>query len=338
MLGKAVSRILLLGTLLALGQCALGLEVNVLEVDLAVSPGLHPFSFIARNTAEIPETFTIYVGDWDRDEAGQHRFYPPGTLPRSLSPWLTVTPRSFTLAPDETREISGTLRVPPGAEPGTYWGMVFVHGEPRPVEREGTTVMVAKRIGIKIYATVGPLRREGAVQRIEFRGLNPFWLVVHFVNPGLVNLREVQVEVQVYDARGEQLARIVPSPVPCLPGATRWVAVETELRPPPGTYLVVARVDVGGEEIIAAQASLRVRALTLVPIAGGAVPRDLDGDGLYEDLDGSGVFDEADLVLFREHWRSAPVQGNGRAFDFDNSGRVDELDIEALAALLAARD
>jgi len=41
--------------------------------------------------------------------------------------------------------------------------------------------------------------------------------------------------------------------------------------------------------------------------------------------------------LFRDHWKSAPVQGNGRAFDFDNSGRVDELDAERLAAMLTAR-
>ncbi len=115
------------------------------------------------------------------------------------------------------------------------------------------------------------------------------------------------------------------------------MAVETDLRPAPGTYLVVARVDVGGEEIIAAQAYLRVRALTLVPIAGGAVPRDLDGDGLYEDTDGNGTFDEADVDLFRGAWKSAQVQGNARAFDFDNSGRVDELDVESLSATLTAR-
>jgi len=317
---------------------SLGLEVNLLEVDLAVAPGeAYTFSFIVRNETDVPETFTLYTGDWDRDEAGGNRFYPPRTLPRSVAPWLAVAPGTFTLGPGETREVSGTLNVPSGAQPGTYWGIVFVHGEPRPVQQQGTTVMVAKRIGIKVYATVGSAPKEGAVRKIEFRGLNPFWLVVDFVNPGLVNLREVRVEVQVYDAKGDQLARIEPTPIPCLPGATRWIAVETGLRPAPGTYLVVARVDIGREEIIAAQAYLRVRALTLVPIAGGAVPRDLDGDGLYEDTDGNGAFDEADVDLFRGAWKVAQVQGNARAFDFDNSGRVDELDAERLAAILTAR-
>lgn len=320
------------------GLAGLALEVNLLEVDLPAAPGqVHTFSFIARNETEVPETFTIYVGDWDRDEAGGNRFYPPGTLPRSLSRWMTVTPGSFTLGPGETREIRGTVRIPAGAGPGTYWGIVFVHGEPRPVQHQGTTVMVAKRIGIKVYATVGSPPRKGEVRKLEFRGLNPFWLVVEFANAGLVNLREVRVEVQVYDAKGALLARVEPPPVPCLPGSTRRVAVETELRPAPGTYLVVARVDFGGEEVIAAQGYLRVRALALVPLPGGALPRDLDGDGLYEDIDGNGIFDQADVDLFRRHWKSAAVQGNARAFDFDNSGNVDELDVERLSAILTAR-
>ncbi|MDY0392221.1 MAG: dockerin type I domain-containing protein [Candidatus Bipolaricaulis sp.] len=314
-----------------------GLEVNLLEVDLAVAPGqAYTFSFIARNETEAPETFSVYAGDWDRNEMGENRFYPPGTLPRSLCPWLTVTPGSFTLGPGETREIVGTLYVPTSAAPGTHWGIVFVHGEPRPVEHQGTTVMVAKRIGIKVYATVGSAPAEGEVRGVEFRGLNPLWLGVEFTNAGLTNLREVRVEVQIYDAMGERLAEVEPAPVPCLPGASRWVIVETNLRPTPGTYLVVARVDIGGEEILAAQAYLRVRPLSLVPLSGSALPADLDRDGLYEDVDGDGAFTEEDIALFRTHVTSAPVQGNARAFDFNNDGRVDEADVEALTALLAA--
>lgn len=323
---------------IALGFSGAAIEVNLLEVDLAVGPGqLHAFSFIVRNETEVPETFVVYVGDWDRDELGGNRFYPPGTLARSLAPWLALAPASFNLGPGESREVKGTLTVPAGTGVGTYWGIVFIHGEPRPVEHEGTTVLVAKRIGVKIYASVGALHPRVEVRKLEFRGLNPLWLVAELGNTGLANLREVRVEVQVYDAQGDQLARIEPDPVPCLPGDVRWILVETELRPEPGTYLVVARVDPGGEEIIAAQASLRVRALTLVPVAGGRVPRDLDEDGLYEDIDGNGVFDENDVDLFRAQWASAPVQGNARAFDFDNSGRVDERDVEALADLLEAR-
>ena len=323
-------------SILWLGLTGLGLEVDLLEVDLGVSPGqVHTFSFLARNETTVAETFSVYVGDWDRDEMGGNRFYPPGTLPRSLLGWLAVSPASFVLGPGESREVRGTLRTPADAPPGTYWGIVFVHGEPRPVDHGGTTVMVAKRIGIKVYATVGTAPAQGQVRRLEFGGLNPLWIVMEFANPGVVSLRQVRSEVQIYDSQGGLVIQIEPEPFPCLPGGVRRLVVETEFRPAPGMYLVVARVDPGGEEIIAAQAYLRVRPLSLAPIAGDAVPRDLDGDGLYEDLNGDGLFDERDVELFRAAWASPEIQANVRAFDFDNSGRVDERDIDALTALLA---
>lgn len=323
---------------LALGPAlaAAALEVNLLELDLAVVPGqVYPVSFIVRNETAVAEMFSVYLGDWDRDATGENRFYPPGTLPRSLASWLTVAPTSFSLGPGEVREITGTLRVPVGAEVGTHWAIVFVQGEPQPMEYQGTTVMVAKRIGIKIYATVGSPLTAGEVRDLSFRGLNPLWLVVEFANVGLVNLRAVRVGVEIYDATGDVVARAEPDPVPCLPGGVRRVVVATEVRPCPGTYLVVARVDPGGEEVLAAQAYLRVRPLYLVPIGGASVPRDLDGDGLYEDIDGNGVFDEQDVQLFARSWMTPAVQGNWWAFDFDNSGHVDEADVDALAVLLA---
>ncbi|MBC7169404.1 hypothetical protein H5T54_00510 [Candidatus Bipolaricaulota bacterium] len=323
---------------LLLGLTGLALEVDLLEVDLNVAPGqVYTFSFLARNETAVAETFSVYVGDWDRDEAGGNRFYPPGTLPRSLAAWLSVAPGSFSLGPGETREVRGTLHVPADAPVGTHWGIVFVHGEPRPVDHGGTTVMVARRIGIKVYATVGTAPAQGQVRRLEFGGLNPLWVVMEFANPGVVNLRQVRSEVQIYDSQGGQVVQIEPDPFPCLPGGVRRLVVETELRPAPGMYLVVARVDPGGEEIIAAQAYLRVRPLSLAPVAGDAVSRDLDGDGLYEDLDGDEVFAERDVELFRAAWMSPQVQTNVRAFDFNNDGRVDERDVEALTELLASR-
>lgn len=321
--------------LTSLGASAL--EVNLLEVDLAVAPGgRYEFSFVVRNELAVPERLGLYTGDWDRDEWGENRFYPPGTLPRSLAPWITVGPAAFVLGPGEAREIRGLVTVPSGVPAGTYWGIVFVHGEPRPVEYGGTTVMVAKRIGIKVYATVGSSRPQGTVRKIEVRGLNPLWVTLEFANTGAVNLREVRAEFRVYDAQGGELVRVEASAIPSLPGSVRWIVAETDLRPGPGTYVVLARVDYGGEEILGAQATLRVRPLNLVPLAPGlGIPQDLDGDGLHEDVDGNGVFDEADVDLFAQVWNAPGVQGNARAFDFDNSGRVDAADVEALKAILA---
>ena len=321
-----------IGTVCALAPLAVALEVDVLEIEVSAAPGqVRPLTFLVRNETAVAEWFTLYVADWDRDEHGNNRFYPPGTLPRSLAPWLEVSPTSFRLEPGESRQVAGVVRVPAaGVSTGTYWGMVFVQGEPRPVMYQGSVVMVTKRIGIKVYLHVGGVRSAGAIRAVEPRGLNPLWIAVRFENTGAFNLKDMRAQAQVYDSTGKLVAEAVPVTFPCLPGGERWVRLDTELRVGTGTYLVVVKVELPGGSLLATQASLRVRALALAPLSGGESPRDLDGDGLYEDVNGDGSFDDNDVDLFQAQYMGAQVQANWRAFDFNNDGQVDERDVQIL--------
>lgn len=65
-----------------------------------------------------------------------------------------------------------------------------------------------------------------------------------------------------------------------------------------------------------------------------AVPRDLDGDGLYEDLNGNGRADFSDITLFFEHldWiaENEPVS----LFDYNKNGRIDFGDVQVLQELI----
>jgi hypothetical protein len=311
---------------------AWALEVNLLEVDLSGKPGeLLPFSFIVRNELSEPERVTIYLGDWDRDVTGENRFYPPGTVERSASFWVTVAPASFVLSGGEVREISGVVRVPPEVQPGTYWSIVFVQGEPRLVPYQGVMVTVTRRIGIKIYVTIEPAEAKGILRAVEPKGLNPLWVLVKFANVGTRNLREVKGKLRVLDVQGNELVSLPIGPFPCLPGNERWVPVETNLRLSPGTYLVLAELDYGGEAVLAMPVRLVIRPLALRPLEEGlGMPGDLDGDGFFEDLDGDGAFTENDLAVFGRNLNSPLVKANFRAFDFNNDGVVDENDLVRL--------
>jgi hypothetical protein len=314
---------------------AWALEVNLLEVDLSGKPGeLLPFSFIVRNELSEPERVTIYLGDWDRDVTGENRFYPPGTVERSASFWVTVAPTSFVLSGGEVREISGVVRVPQEVQPGTYWSIVFVQGEPRLVPYQGVMVTVTRRIGIKIYVTIEPAEAKGILRAVEPKGLNPLWVLVKFANVGIRNLREVKGKLRVLDVQGNELVSLPIGPFPCLPGNERWVPVETKLRLSPGTYLVLAELDYGGEAVLAMPVRLVIRPLALRPLEEGlGMPGDLDGDGFFEDLDGDGAFTENDLAVFGRNLTSPLVKANFRAFDFNNDGVVDENDLAALEKL-----
>jgi P pilus assembly chaperone PapD len=327
--------------ILALGAVILpsaALEVSQIEFDLQVpAGGSGTYSFLVHNDEQITDDIKIYLVDWDRDAEGNHRFYEPGSLPRSNTSWITVTPTSFSLRPDEAREVRFTITVPPDVQ-GTYWGMIMVEGRPRPQEREGATVLVVPRFGIKVYVTPPWTGTSaGRITKVQRLGLNPLTFLIGFENTGDVHLR-VSGEVQVLDGRGELVEKIAVAQFPILPGAVREVrASGSAPRPAPGRYYALAVLDFGSPDYLpAGQLIFDVPELRLVPIGGAASPpRDLDGDGFFEDVDGDGAFTSADPDLLEANLTTAAVQNNWPAFDFDNDGDADGEDVALLRGLLS---
>jgi len=249
--------------ILALGCVGQALQINQIEFDLKVDPGkTYTLSFQVRNDAQVSQTITVYLGDWDRSPTGEHRYYPPGTLERSLCEWLTVVPTRIVLAPGETGQITATLTVPSPEErelAGTYWGMIFVQGEPRPMEVEGTVVMAVERFGVKVYATVaGTARTAGVVRKVEAQATSDGVLVkIEYQNTGNVH-QEVGGTVRVIDRKGDIVQEKEVEPAPVLPGAERIFEVTLPALPP-GIYQVQAMLDYGGEVMVAGVTGLRVR-------------------------------------------------------------------------------
>ena len=71
-----------------------------------------------------------------------------------------------------------------------------------------------------------------------------------------------------------------------------------------------------------------------------SLPRDLDGDGLYEDVDGDGALTVADVQALLVHRERAPVRNNPAAFDFSPDSppdRVTRRDVQALFDRLLSR-
>jgi PKD repeat protein/sugar lactone lactonase YvrE len=67
---------------------------------------------------------------------------------------------------------------------------------------------------------------------------------------------------------------------------------------------------------------------SLLPVSGGiGVPRDLDGDGLYDDLNGNGRLDFADVTLFFAQMTWIAANEPVAAFDFNGNGRIDFADV-----------
>ncbi len=66
------------------------------------------------------------------------------------------------------------------------------------------------------------------------------------------------------------------------------------------------------------------------PVA-GVVPRDLDGDGLYEDLNGNGRLDYDDVVRLFRYFDEPAIRECWQLYDFNRNGRLDYDDIVMLS-------
>ena len=67
----------------------------------------------------------------------------------------------------------------------------------------------------------------------------------------------------------------------------------------------------------------------------GAVPRDPDGDGLYEDINGDGKVDFTDVSLYYQNWHWIQSSEPVALFDYNHNGIIDFEDIVLLNQKLA---
>jgi hypothetical protein len=85
--------------------------------------------------------------------------------------WVQFSQTKFHLAPGASQKITYTLQVPPQADAGGHYGIIFAETQPT-APAAGTSVIRKKRVGMIIYATVnGNYKTEGKA----LGGDIPFW-------------------------------------------------------------------------------------------------------------------------------------------------------------------
>lgn len=255
---------------------------------------------------------------------------------RSAVDWIDVDTGEFSLEPGEDRRIPFSVSVPEGVD-GTHWAAIYVKSEPASEDREGTTIVAVKRFAVKVYLTTpGTSQQEAYVTDFSAitRSIPKFELTLE--NRGNVELG-VSGELRLRDETGEVVDAIDISSFEILPGYKRELTIEGEeaTKLSPGKYNALAVLDYGGENKIGKSLSFRVKELDLQPIGSSpSLPKDPDGDGLYEDIDGNGSLERIDALVFSFNFDKDYIQENGRAFDFNLDGKVDMKDAEELMELV----
>jgi len=193
---------------------------------------------------------------------GEPVYLDPGSHPRSLARWLSYRPLSFVLQPKEVREVRYTIEVPPNAQDGTYWAVLFFDSGPlRENPTKGIGVRFRVRVGHVIYVNVGRITRSGRIEGLRYlppRGKHPAQLRIKFRNTGngLMRLNGV---AELRDPGGKLVAKAVVNNAASLPGTAYEIAARFDRPPPPGRYVALVKLDYGEAAVILGEDEVVVR-------------------------------------------------------------------------------
>ena len=204
------------------------------------------------NDSDKAVTVNAYVQDFSLAPSfdGKQKFLPIGSLPRSCSKWVSISPPIFILGPREKKELVYSLKIPEGAN-GSYWGILFFRQAAEVLDikaegRFGAGLGITISNGYSIFVRAGESRKQagienvvGAVNKIE----------ADFVNAGNILLRS-EGSFYVMDEEGTAMDRGEIKKVYLPPDEK--VSFETRFSEdlPEGNYTAVITFDLGDEDAL----------------------------------------------------------------------------------------
>lgn len=237
------------------------------EQGMTVLPAAVAFNLINGQSASkkitvtnrLPERnqYKVFIGDWERDSMGGHKYYPANTLPRSCARWVTVDKEIFELEPDSATTVTIRLQIPDSIEAiqQMKWAMVFVQlvNEEKPVTSEKDIVQQVVynfRMGIHVYQTPSVLKHV-LLKMVGFKPVvNMKDSIVYqmtCVNEGSQQLR-VKTSFEVTNLTTGEKFKVTPKDFPMFPSQRRVVYYQLPKGIAPGKYSILATAD-GGDDM-----------------------------------------------------------------------------------------
>lgn len=198
--------------------------------------------------------FTLYLNDWIRDTLGGHAYYPPNTIDRSCSRWVSLDKNFIELQPGESTQLTVTLKVPDSADAVNKmsWSMLFIETVQEKKSDDNKAVQATVnnllRVGVHIYETP-PAVSAKAIKVIDLRPIpevaNAYYLFCQ--NTGDV-MMECKAYLELTSLTSGESTKLENVEFPMFPGQKRYVAFEVPKNMPAGDYSVLGVLD-GGEDL-----------------------------------------------------------------------------------------
>jgi hypothetical protein len=265
--------ILTLSIFVKLSQAQPGISGQSMEVsppsqEISVKPGeLVSIKSKIRNRTNSPLPITVRIEDFMASgDEGQVALTDQG--PWAVSNWTTLTPTSFTLEPNETKEVVATARIPAnGAAGGRYGSFVFLaSGKAEP----GKAILSQEIASLFLLDIAGPKVEKLDIMSFtvpSFLEFGPVPFTLTYKNSGNVHLKSNGI-IAISDMFGNKVADLVQTGTNIFPGAERKVNVSWGDKFLFGRYTALAIINTGGtkNDTITSTASFTVFPVRIVAI------------------------------------------------------------------------
>ncbi len=233
------------------------LVVDPLEIVLT---GVRPVALVTvRNESALAQQATLSIGDWDRGEAGENRFFAGGTQKGSCAALIHAYPLAVRVEPHALQSIR--IALDGGAPRTECWSVVFVEQAAPQAPSGRFGISYAFRTGVKVYAAPIASMRDGEIDSVivqrESTGGPRQQLVVQFHNVGSAH-ETAHGTVEIRRPDNSIAARLDISDFPTLPGARRSIVLPLPDLPQ-GRYVAIAVLDFGGPEVAAGELEFESR-------------------------------------------------------------------------------
>lgn len=228
------------------------LEVSPAKLFFTANPGSSQTKQVyIRNKAKTPQNFIFNLNDWLTDEKGEVKYFDPGSIGRSCTDWITVSPPLVTLQPNESTRINITVLVPEDNN-STKWSMLFVESA---VEQTGPAAIDKQvQMGMKVSARIAiPIFQSptsNTLYKASLEGLN------ESLNDGqrtytskVINLGDKVLTCKVFftfsNLETAEEYTSEPQEFSLLPETTKDLTYTLDKQLPAGTYSIAAILDYG---------------------------------------------------------------------------------------------
>ncbi|MBN2169247.1 MAG: hypothetical protein JW738_08385 [Actinobacteria bacterium] len=150
----------------AAAQDAFNIKIFPAKTELLAVPG-SSFEFYVNvhNLGAETEELKVYFMDYYIKENNEFVFDEPGHYSYSCASWMSSAENEITVPPGVIYRSKFGMTVPPDAEPGGHFAVIFFEQMPVP---GSPPVKTRPRIGALVLATVpGEIVREGVIESVE---------------------------------------------------------------------------------------------------------------------------------------------------------------------------